>query len=293
MALSPTRVLREPLLHFIVLGAALFVAYSLVATPDRSERRGEITVTQGQIDNLVSGFSKAWRRPPTPEELRGLIRDHVQEEVYCREAMALGLDKDDTIIRRRLRQKMEFISEDLAARGEPTDVELASFLRLHPESFREPSQFTFRQIFLDPEKHGANLARDAAQIIDQLNRAGAAADTTTFGDPFLLDSEFSAATSVDISKQFGPRFLQSLQSIEPGRWQGPIPSGFGVHLVLVTTRVEGGMPALAEIRDVVRREYDDARRIAGNEAFYRKLLEHYTVTIENQNAAEVREIARK
>ena len=252
--MSLKRVLREPLLHFVVLGAVLFVAYRLVATPGRSDRREEITITQGQIDSLVSGFSKAWRRPPTPEELRGLVRDYVQEEVYCREAKALGLDQDDTIIRRRLRQKMEFISEDLAARGEPTEEDLAKFLQAHPNSFREDARFTFRQVFLDPEKHGADLSRDAAQILTQLNVKGAAADLSSVGDPFLLDQEFSATTSVDIAKQFGPRFLEKLQASEPGRWQGPIPSGFGMHLVLVTAWTDGRLPALAEVRDAVRRE---------------------------------------
>jgi len=286
------RVLHEPLVHFLVLGAVLFVAYRLVSTPGRSEGRGEITVTQGQIDNLISGFSKAWRREPTPDELAGLIRDHVQEEVYCREAIALGLDKDDTIIRRRLRQKMEFISEDLAAQGEPSEAELAGFLRTHSDSFRSEPRFTFRQVFLDPEKHGANLARDAAQILSQLNRAHSGADAAAAGDPFLLDSEFTSMTSGDMTRQFGPRFLTRLQALEPGRWQGPVESGFGVHLVLVTERIEGRMPALAEVRDAVRREWEEARRVKANEAFYRKLLARYTVRIETQPATP-QQVAQK
>lgn len=293
VGLSIKRVLHEPLVHFLVLGMLLFVAYRLVSPPGSSEARGEIIVTQGQIDNLISGFSKAWRRAPTPDELAGLIRDHVQEEIYCREAMALGLDKDDTVIRRRLRQKMEFISEDLAADREPSDAELAAFLTTHPDSFRSEPRFTFRQVFLDPEKHGVMLAHDAAQILSQLNGAGSDADPAAAGDPFLLDSAFTSITSGDIARQFGPRFLARVKDLEPGRWQGPVESGFGMHLVLVTERVDGRMPALAEVRDAVRREWGDARRVKANEDFYRKLLARYTVRIETADRATPQQVAQK
>ena len=163
---------REPLVHFLLLGAVLFIAYGLVSKPGPTDGPGKITVTQGQIENLVSGFAKAWQRPPTSEELAGLVRDLVREEVYCREAMTLGLDKDDTVIRRRLRQKMEFISDDIAAMPEPTDADLNAYLQAHKARFRSEQTFTFTQVYLDPEKHGENLARDIAALLARLNRTG-------------------------------------------------------------------------------------------------------------------------
>src|SRR4029453_10496070 len=156
-------IVREPLVHFLLLGAVLFIAYGLVSKSGSSDGPRKITVTQGQIENLVSAFAKAWQRPPTSEELAALVRDLVREEVYCREAMALGLDRDDTVIRRRLRQKMEFISDDLATQAQPTDAELDAYLTAPPDSFRVERRFTFTHVFLDPEKHGPNLARDAAR----------------------------------------------------------------------------------------------------------------------------------
>ena len=131
------------------------------------------------------------QREPNREEWEGLIRERVREEVYYREALALGLDKDDLIIRRRLQQKMEFVSDDVAAQAQPTDAELSAYLQAHPDSFRVEQRFTFRQVFLNPDKHGKNLARDAAQLLAQLNQEGGKADISTLGDPIMLDHAVS------------------------------------------------------------------------------------------------------
>src|SRR5512140_853104 len=148
------RILKEPLLHFLLLGAGLFLAYRLTPRTAGSGESGQVLVTQGQIEHLAAGFAKTWQRPPTPQELAGLVRDRVREEVYCREAFAMGLDKDDTVIRRRLRQKMEFVSDDIAAQAEPSDAELTVYLQTHPDAFRVPPQFTFHQVYLDSKARG-------------------------------------------------------------------------------------------------------------------------------------------
>lgn len=273
------RWLKEPLLHFLGLGALLFAAYCLLnrnaaPAPDR------IVVSQGQLASMLESFTRTWQRPPTREEWEGLIRDRVREEVYCREALALGLDKDDTVIRRRLRQKMEFISADITAPTAPTDAELTAYLQAHPDKFRVEPQFTFRQLYLNPEKHGDNLARDAAQLLAQLNQAGGKADGETLGDPFLLDHNFTAVPVGELAKQFGAEFPAKLAGLPLGHWEGPVKSGFGMHLVFISERTDSRLPALADVRDAARREWENTRRQEANEKFYRDLLQHYTVTIE-------------
>lgn len=278
------RLLREPLLHFLLLGALLFLAYSLQSRAGGRSEPGQIVVTLGQIEQLAAGFAKTWQRPPTPEELAGLVQDRVREEVYCREALALGLDREDTVIRRRLRQKMEFVSDDVAALAEPTEADLEQYLSAHPEAFRVDARCTFRQVYLDPQKHGAELASDAAQLLAQLEHAGAQADLSTLGDPLMLEPEYADLPESEIGRQFGEPFAKALVGLEPGRWRGPVESGYGVHLVFVRARTEGRIPALAEVRESVRREWEDARRVAANEAFYAGLLKRYTVTIEGLDA---------
>jgi len=277
------RTLKEPLIHFLVLGLGLFVAYSLTPKSRGFSEPEKILVTRGQIENLMDGFQKAWQRPPSREELAGLVRDRVREEVYCREAMAMGLDKDDTIIRRRLRQKLEFVSEDIGAMAEPTEGELDAYFRAHLDTFRVPERFTFCQVYLNPEKHshGETMTRDGAQLLAQLNLAGDKADPTAVGDAFLLDREFVAVPAGEIAKQFGEKFAVELTKLALGQWQGPIESGYGMHLILVRGRTEEHMPELAEVRAAVRREWENARRLEANETFYQNLLKHYTVAIES------------
>ena len=152
-------------------------------------------------------------------------------------------------------------------------------------------RFTFRQLYLDPAKHGENLARDAAQLLAKLNQAGGDTGFAAMGDPFMLDHSFTALPVGQIANQFGEEFAAKLGGLQPGRWQGPVKSGFGTHLVFVSERTKDRLPALAEVRDAVRREWEDARRKEANEKFYQTLLKHYIVTIEQPTAEAAKKIA--
>jgi hypothetical protein len=285
------KLLKEPLLHFMLLGAAIFGAYGLLSKGTATEPR-TLVVTQGRIEALATAFHRTWQRPPTASELDGLVRDYIREEVCAREAIALGLDKDDTVIRRRLRQKLEFVSEDITAQAEPTDDQLRAYLKGHPEAFRVEPQFTFSQVFLNPERRGDDLSRDAVQLLAQLRQAGT--DAGTLGDSLLLDHRFDALPAGVVAKQFGESFAATLGELPSGQWHGPIASGYGAHLVFVSERTEGRLPALEEVRDAVRREWANAQRLEANEKFYQTLLQRYTVTIEGPlpaKAAENKQLA--
>ena len=279
------RLIKEPLVHFLALGALLFASYGLL-NRNSTSAPGRIVISQGQVTALMANFTLLQQRLPTREELEGLIRADVRGEVYYREALALGLDKDDAIIRRRLEQKMEFISDDTAAQDQPTDADLNAFLQAHPDRFRVEPQFTFRQLYLNPEKHGTNLAGDAAQLLAKLNQPGGDAGWATMGDPFPLDKSYAAIRTGAIASQFGNEFTAKLGGLPTGRWQGPIDSSFGAHLVCISERTASRLPALAEVRDAVRREWEENQRLEANEKFYQTLLKHYTVTIEKPAAVE-------
>ena len=279
------KLMREPLVHFLLLGAAIFVAYSLVSKPANNEP-GKIVITQGQLESMLVGFTRLWQRPPTGEEFEGLIRDRVREEVYYREALALGLDKDDTIIRRRLRQKMEFIADDVAARTQPTDDDLGAYLKAHADLFRMPQLFTFSQVYLDPKRHGENLVRDTAQLLSQLKQLESTADISALGDSIMVEHKFDALPAGEIAKLFGEKFAMNFSELPLGQWQGPVESAYGVHLVFVSERSEERVPALSEIREAVQREWSNARRLEANENFYAALFKRYTVTVERPKSVE-------
>lgn len=271
------RLLREPLVHFLLIGTAIFAGYRLVAT-DGGRGPETIVVTQGRIEALATAFARTRQRPPTESELEGLIREYVREEVYYREALAMGLDRDDTVVRRRLRQKLEFLAEEAAAAAEPTDAQLLDYLATHPARFRVEPRFSFLQVYLNPERHRGTLAQEAAQLLAQLR--GGVADPATLGDPSLLERRFEEEPAGQVAKQFGEAFAVQLAQLPMGEWTGPIESGLGAHLVQVTARREGRLPGLEEVRDEVRRDWENARQREASERFYESLLERYTVTIE-------------
>ena len=277
------RLLHEPLLHFLLLGAALFVAFGLMSRG--GEEPAKIVVTPGQIESMAAGFTKVWQRAPTAAELEGLIQDYIREEVACREAAALGLDRNDSVIRRRLRMKVEFITDDLVSQVEPTNEELQAYLNRHPKAFRVEPRFTFKQVYLAPERHGEHLARDAQRLLDGLTQAGAAADLTGLGDPLLLGQEFADVSASEVARTFGDRFAAQLGDLAPGRWQGPVVSGYGVPPVMLSRFTPGRVPPLEEVRDAVLREWTNARRTEAREQFYQSLLQRYTVVVDRPTAA--------
>ncbi len=272
------RVIREPLFHFLLLGALIFAAYSFV-TRHKTDKPGEIVVTQAEIENLVTGFTRTWQRPPTEEELQGLVRDYIREEAAYREALALGLDRDDMVVRRRLQQKLEFVSDDLATRAEPTDTELQGFLQAHKAAYQAEPLFSFRQIYFNPQLH-PDIHLDVARVRDDLQHSGSRVHNADLGDPFLLQQNFDDISLSDLKKTFGEQFASSMSALPVGSWQGPIESGYGAHLVYVTKHIDSRQPALCEVREQVRREYLDAKRREATDRFYQALLQRYTVKIE-------------
>jgi hypothetical protein len=273
------RVWNEPLVHFLAIGAALFLAFGLTReTGGKAPSR--ILVDANQVAQLAAQFSRTWLRPPTQDELSGLIESHVRDEVYYREALAMGLDQNDPLIRRRMRQKLEFILEDLTAE-EPSDQVLMAFLQQHPERFQVEPRVSFRQLYLNPDIH-PDLEGDAEKMLQRL-RAGAAPESV--GDPTLVQYEFKLATQSEIARSFGKAFAQDVVELAPGAWTGPIRSGLGGHLLLVTERREGRLPELAEVRSQVGREYLAQRRQELKDMAYQKLREGYEVIIEPATAS--------
>ena len=270
---------REPLIHFLAIGACLFLVFEWRGSGPASRR---IVVTPGQVEALAAGFTRTWQRTPTDEELKGQIDEYVREEIATREAIAAGLDRDDTIIRRRLRQKMEFLAEDTIEAPPPTDIELRTWLDAHPVIYRREPEVAFRQVLLSPEGRGARLDHDARAMRAHLAKAGGDVAIDTLGDSRLLPPEVERAPRSDVVRTFGEQFADEILVADPGQWVGPIRSGYGVHLVFVRARLEGRMPSLDEVRPQVERDFVADRRRRQLEATYEQLLERYQIVIERR-----------
>jgi hypothetical protein len=278
------KLIHEPLFHFLVLGAVIF----LLAGRMRSGSVGsgdKIVVTQGQIGSIVVGFSRTWMRPPTREELQGLVGDYVREEVLYREAKAMGLDQDDVIVRRRMRQKFEFLAEDLAARtGPPTDLELEAYLRQHADKYSQEPSFTFEHIFFSREKRGTSVDADALAMLSRLKGA---IDIEKLGDALLLPSRFEKTSAGETARLFGEKFARELTKTQLGTWAGPLESCYGLHLVRVNARIPEVTPTLATVRESVLRDLLSVRSKQALDTQYEKLRAHYTVVVEPPEASRV------
>jgi hypothetical protein len=272
---------REPLLHFLLIGAMLFILFDLTRE-ESSDPANRISVSQSQVEQLAAQFTRTWLRPPTEQELSGLIESYVRDEIYYREALAMGLDRNDPQVRQRMRLKLEFLLEDLTAQQPPTDEVLETYLQQNPDRFRIEPRLSFRQLYLSFDR-GAALEADAERILGQLETGEA---TETLGDPTMLPEEQTAVPERIIARSFGERFAKAVMELGPGSWQGPLYSGLGAHLVLVTDRKEGYLPELAEVRDEVEQEYLAERRKELKDLAYRKLREGYEVVIEPDQPEE-------
>ena len=260
----------------------LFALYGL-AGKRSAEAPEKIVVSASRVANLGDGFARTWRRLPNEQELQGLIEDYIRDEVFYREGRAAGLDRDDVIIRRRVRQKMEFLADDMSV-PEPSDEQLAAYLASNPERFRAEDQLTFHQVFLSATRRANTIDNDSKQIASILARADGAVDATVLGDPFLLGEEFRNVSPSKVTSIFGESFAKQISVMEKGRWQGPISSGFGQHFVFISEWVSGNLPSLDAVRPVVHREWANARRLEAEQKLYASLRNRYEIVVEEPRA---------
>jgi hypothetical protein len=281
------QLLKEPLLHFLALAVAVFVAYN-VFNRFEAGKPDEIIITDARVDRLAAQFNTIWQRPPTSAELKSLIDDYVKEEIFVREALALGLDKGDVIIRRRLRLKMELLSGAESATLAPTEAELEKYLKDNSARFEVDPAYAFAQVLLSPDRHGGNIEQDAASVLQAL-RTTLSIDPGELGDATLLPPKLGLTGKAAIGRTFGPAFAEALGKIVPGQWSGPIESDFGLHVVLITEHQAGRTPALADVRAAVEREWATDKRKAIEEQRLAALLTRYRITVEETPKSEPRQ----
>jgi hypothetical protein len=267
--------LAEPLLHFLLIGALLFVLFEVLRSPgDVSDKR--IVITQSDVEALQANFARTWQRPPTMQELPRLVEEKVRGEIAYREAVAMGLDVNDAYIKQRLKTKLEFMLEDISTLDQPTDQELADYLAQHREKFRREAQVSFVQVYLGEQPS----EQEAARVLAQLTEAGADAELETYGKSIMLPLAVSASPLSAVDRRFGSGFTAQLESLPVGQWQGPVVSSYGYHLVQVNGRVAAMDPPLEAVRPEVMRELIAERIKTVKETTYAGLREQYEVVIE-------------
>jgi hypothetical protein len=271
--------LREPLLHFVVAGAVLFGGYELFNRGEMDPPASDpVLIGEGDIRWLKDIFANQWQRPPTEDELRGLVAGFLKEELFAREAQALGLDQNDTIVRRRLAQKLEFLIGDTSRIVEPTETELRRFYDANAERFRAEARVSFTQLFFNPEKrqHAEADARAALVSISGTS----ADDAAAMGDPILLENEFHEVDEQTVSKMFGADFAGAIFSLKPGWWAGPVKSGYGVHLVRLTDLRPATLLSFEQVRPKVLEEWRHQQQTQAKAVYLSKLREKYGVIID-------------
>lgn len=273
---------KEPLLHFLVIGALIFVVFSVVNNEEISMDGNRIVVSAGDIERLSGNWSRKWNRPPTETELSGLVDSYIREEVYYREALALGLDQDDTVLRRRMMQKMEFLSNDLADLSNPDETALNEYFLVNQDKYELPARISFTHIYFSLDRHGNRILDDAGKVLADIRASATPVPSAPErGDSFMLQYDFTLETPFEVARLFGQGFAEQLFQLETESWQGPVESGYGLHLVRISEKVEARMPELAAAIDRVRTDYMFEQRQKTNKAIYERFRERYEIVVEN------------
>jgi peptidyl-prolyl cis-trans isomerase C len=276
------RCAREPLLHFLLIGAALFAIYHwLNPSADNSDTSRRIELTNDDIRQLEISWTAQWQRPPTADEMRNLVEDRVRQEILYREGLALGLDRGDTIVKRRLAQKMEFLADDVSALRDPSLDELKKWYAKNGSQFSLPSRITFRHLYFSPDKRGAQARDAAASALATLpDMSAATIDLTTLGDPFMFQDHYGESTPDQVANVFGKKFTEELFKLTPGKWHGPVESGLGWHLVWVDSITPGRTPEFEEV-DVsqIKSQWLSAQRAETKRELFAAMRARYEIVL--------------
>ena len=269
------QLLREPLVHFLLIGLGLFALYGRVATENSDSRT--IEVSSARVQDLERQYQAVWSRPPTATELKGLIDTYIHDEVMYREGLSMGLDKDDAVIKRRIRQKLDVISEEIGNQKAPSDAELNAYLTKNAEVFRRAPILSFEQVFFSGDAPAEAVERQSAEALAQLKKG---APMASVGQATMLPAIVNATPADLVARDFGEEFAKKLESLPLNVWQGPIASGMGAHLVRITERTPSELPELAAIRPQVLREWENQRRESNRAEVYQAMLKNYRIVID-------------
>jgi hypothetical protein len=278
---------KEPLLQFLLIGACIYGAYAWFGAADETTDDLSVVVDAARIQGFVTAWESRYNRPPTAAELDGLINQFIREDILYREATAMGLGEDDPITRRRLAQKLEFLTKDVARLKEPVEGELEAYFEANQSAYRAPDLITFSHIFIDPDKREDTTLGDAEALLAQLKSQGEPdADTLTLGDRFMLQNYYPQKTELEIRKQFGSGFSEVVMGLAPGQWHGPVLSGYGVHLVYVSALQQSPPPAFADVQDAVFADWQAGQQAQFNEEFFQSLKSRYEIVVEDAALTE-------
>jgi hypothetical protein len=285
------KLLKGPLLHFLLLGAALFALNAWRAKERLADNAApRIEVTAAVIEQLRAASERQFGKAPNAEELRGLVMARIREEIFYREALALGLDRDDTIVRQRLAQKMDFLTGDLTGAAEPADAAVREFFEKNAARYAKAGRVSFRHVYFSKEKRSAGAEAAATEALAALVKG---ASEETMGDPFLHGFEFAEREQDDVIAAFGREFAEKLAAQPTGEWSGPVMSSYGLHLVRVEARMEPRAVKFDEVRERVLRDFHDERRRTANSEIFEKLRERYQVTVDEAAVAQAAAPASK
>lgn len=266
-------ILRSPLLHFFVLGGLVFALYAVMTPPEaRAPRDDVLRLTEADMNCMADGFLASWGRAPTAEESRALVRDWAIEEALVRDALALGLDKGDAMIRNRLRTKMEFLTEAPAAAMQPQEDALQAFYSENADLYARPARLSFAQILLAKDA----TAEEVTALLGELQQG---ADAANLGQATMLPPRIDAMPAPAIERVFGDGFADAVAALPNGRWSGPVESGFGSHLVRLDALEDAQLPPLDSLRDKVLADWRAAEARKMRAAFAEDLLRRYTLEL--------------
>ena len=268
------RCLRQPLLHFLVAGFALFVLYGGLHRSTVNQDPQRIEITPEVVQRIAISWLARWQRPASEQQLQGLIDEYVKEEILYREALKLGLDKDDTIIRRRLAQKMDFLAEDVASLREPAPGVLEAWYNQHQDQYAPPPLATFHHLFFALDKRGAD-----AQVQAQAALNGLTDKNSGEGDAFMFKSAYTEQSQDQVARVFGSTFALSLFKLTPGKWVGPVESGFGWHLVWIDALAKPPAPDFETVAQQVKSDWLSEQRSESKRVSFEALKARYEVVV--------------
>jgi peptidyl-prolyl cis-trans isomerase C len=273
--------LRRPTVHVALLGVVVAAAFLMAKGPPAGDESRRVVLTGGDVLQLKASFMRTWQREPTATELRGALEQHIRQEILYREALARGYDRDDLVVRRAMQQKMEFLAASQALQEPPTDEEIEAFFSLRRERYRLPAIVSFAQVYVSPDRRGADAERYATELLARLRAEDPEPSAlASWGDPIMLDSSYADVTEREVGATFGGDFSAAVVAQEAGQWDGPLLSGYGLHLVRVEQREDSRIPDWSEIRARIINDIEFEAKASARDQLYQEIAQTYEIVLD-------------